>query len=170
MSGKILPFQQLSTRKRKDVNEGTVTVQVCVFAFDILFLNGESLLKVPCVCVCVCVCARARFSSLSRARSSAHSFLCLYMSLSILPSGSVIPCPAPLPLHTESLLGAEYIAFTSGLSLVLNEANASLNVLPCRSRWRFAAKSCARHLRLRRAKCSLPHARMRRTLRRSSRF
>ena len=86
ISGKILPFQQLSTRKRKDVNEGTVTVQVCVFAFDILFLNGESLLKVPCVCVCVCVRARARFSSLSRARSSAHSVLCLYMSLSILPS------------------------------------------------------------------------------------
>ena len=44
---KILPFQVLSTRKRKDVNEGTITVQVCLFAFDILFLNGQSLLKEP---------------------------------------------------------------------------------------------------------------------------
>jgi hypothetical protein len=98
MSGKILPFQQLSTRKRKDVNEGTVTVQVCVFAFDILFLNGESLLKVPCVCVCVCVCvcARARFSSLSRARSSALTILCLYTSLCLaLRLRHPLPCSAP---------------------------------------------------------------------------
>lgn len=38
---KVLPFQQLMTRKRKDVKEEDIKVKVCVFAFDILFLNGE---------------------------------------------------------------------------------------------------------------------------------
>ncbi|AOA63434.1 GQ67_04253T0 [Komagataella phaffii] len=45
--GKILPFQVLSTRKRKDVNAKDIKVQVCLFAFDILFLNGKSLLELP---------------------------------------------------------------------------------------------------------------------------
>ncbi|ANZ77150.1 BA75_03371T0 [Komagataella pastoris] len=45
--GKILPFQVLSTRKRKDVNAEDIKVQVCLFAFDILLLNGESLLELP---------------------------------------------------------------------------------------------------------------------------
>lgn len=38
---KVLPFQQLMTRKRKDVKAEDVKVQVCVFAFDLLFLNDE---------------------------------------------------------------------------------------------------------------------------------
>jgi DNA ligase-1 len=38
---KILPFQQLMTRKRKDVKIEDVKVKVCIFAFDLLFLNGE---------------------------------------------------------------------------------------------------------------------------------
>lgn len=45
---KVLPFQQLMTRKRKDVKVEDVKVKVCVFAFDILFYNGEvglSLMK-----------------------------------------------------------------------------------------------------------------------------
>ncbi|KAJ3416404.1 tRNA ligase [Chytridiales sp. JEL 0842] len=41
----ILPFQVLSTRKRKDVNIEDIQVSVCVFAFDILYLNGEPLIK-----------------------------------------------------------------------------------------------------------------------------
>ena len=42
---KVLPFQQLMTRKRKDVKTSDITVKVCVFAFDMLFLNGEALVK-----------------------------------------------------------------------------------------------------------------------------
>ncbi len=45
ISCKILPFQILSTRKRKDVSVESVQVQVVLFAFDLLYLNGESLLR-----------------------------------------------------------------------------------------------------------------------------
>ncbi|EON61384.1 hypothetical protein W97_00598 [Coniosporium apollinis CBS 100218] len=44
---KVLPFQQLMTRKRKDVKAEDITVKVCVFAFDLLFLNGEALVNQP---------------------------------------------------------------------------------------------------------------------------
>lgn len=43
--GKLLPFQVLSTRKRKDVDEDKITVRICLFAFDLLYLNGEALLS-----------------------------------------------------------------------------------------------------------------------------
>lgn len=42
---KILPFQVLSTRKRKDVNEADITVHICLFAFDLLYFNNESLIR-----------------------------------------------------------------------------------------------------------------------------
>ena len=43
----IQPFQKLSTRSKKDVKLEDVKVQVCVFAFDILYYNGVPLLKKP---------------------------------------------------------------------------------------------------------------------------
>lgn len=43
----IRPFQALSTRKRKDVNIADIEIQVCLFAFDILYLNGEPLIREP---------------------------------------------------------------------------------------------------------------------------
>ena len=41
----VLPFQQLMTRKKKDVKVEDVKVKVCVFAFDLLFLDGEALVN-----------------------------------------------------------------------------------------------------------------------------
>ncbi|GFZ48718.1 DNA ligase 1 [Saitozyma sp. JCM 24511] len=41
---RLLPFQDLSRRKRKDVRTEDITVRVHLFAFDLLYLNGESLL------------------------------------------------------------------------------------------------------------------------------
>ena len=38
---RLLPFQVLSTRKRKDVQLSEVTVKVILFGFDILYLDGE---------------------------------------------------------------------------------------------------------------------------------
>lgn len=38
---KLLTFQQLSTRKRKDVKVEDIKIKVRVFAFDMLFYNGE---------------------------------------------------------------------------------------------------------------------------------
>lgn len=43
--GKILPFQVLSTRKRKDVESGAIKIRVYLFVFDCLYLNGTSLLQ-----------------------------------------------------------------------------------------------------------------------------
>jgi DNA ligase-1 len=42
---KVLPFQQLMTRKKKDVKVEDVKVKVCVFAFDLLYLNGEPVVE-----------------------------------------------------------------------------------------------------------------------------
>lgn len=47
VAGKILPFQVLSTRARKDVTLENVKVAVCVYVFDCLYVDGKSLLQEP---------------------------------------------------------------------------------------------------------------------------
>ncbi len=44
-SGELKNFQALTNRARKDVEIGSITVQVCLFSFDLLYLNGQSLLN-----------------------------------------------------------------------------------------------------------------------------
>lgn len=46
-TGELKPFQSLASRARKDVAIGSVTVDVCLFSFDLMYLNGESLLNRP---------------------------------------------------------------------------------------------------------------------------
>jgi ATP-dependent DNA ligase len=41
VTGKLMPFQELSKRKRKDVKVEDIQVRVCLFAFDLLYLNDE---------------------------------------------------------------------------------------------------------------------------------
>jgi DNA ligase 1 len=46
-SGELKTFQTLTNRARKDVDIHTIQVEVCLFSFDLMFLNGQSLLDRP---------------------------------------------------------------------------------------------------------------------------
>jgi len=46
-SGELKPFQTLANRARKDVAIGSVKIDVCLFAFDLMYLNGAELLDRP---------------------------------------------------------------------------------------------------------------------------
>lgn len=43
IKNKILPFQTLTNRQRKNVDASKITIHVCMFCFDILYLNEEDL-------------------------------------------------------------------------------------------------------------------------------
>lgn len=47
-TGKLMPFQELSKRKRKDVKVEDIQIRVCLFAFDLLYLNGEVSVLATC--------------------------------------------------------------------------------------------------------------------------
>ncbi|SPO04300.1 related to DNA ligase (ATP) [Cephalotrichum gorgonifer] len=46
-TGELKNFQTLTNRARKDVEIGSISIQVCLFAFDLMYINGESLLSRP---------------------------------------------------------------------------------------------------------------------------
>lgn len=46
-NGELKTFQTLSNRARKDVQIGSVSIDVCMYAFDLMYLNGQPLLDRP---------------------------------------------------------------------------------------------------------------------------
>lgn len=46
-TGELLPFQTLTNRAKKNVDIGSIEINVCLFAFDLMYLNGEPLLDRP---------------------------------------------------------------------------------------------------------------------------
>lgn len=46
-TGELLPFQVLTNRAKKNVEVGDIKINVCLFAFDLMYLNGEPLLDRP---------------------------------------------------------------------------------------------------------------------------
>jgi DNA ligase-1 len=46
-TGDLQPFQTLTNRAKKNVEIGAITVNVCLFAFDLMYLNGEPLMDRP---------------------------------------------------------------------------------------------------------------------------
>lgn len=46
-TGELKNFQTLTNRARKDVAIGSITIDVCLFAFDLMYLNGQPLLDQP---------------------------------------------------------------------------------------------------------------------------
>lgn len=46
-TNKILPFQQLTSRSRKNVDKNEIEINVCLYMFDLLYLNDQSLLQEP---------------------------------------------------------------------------------------------------------------------------
>ncbi|KAJ5382758.1 Nucleic acid-binding OB-fold [Penicillium concentricum] len=46
-TGDLKPFQVLTNRAKKNVELGDIKVNVCLFAFDLMYLNGEPLLDRP---------------------------------------------------------------------------------------------------------------------------
>jgi DNA ligase-1 len=47
VTGELKTFQTLTNRAKKDVDIGSIQVDVCLFAFDLMYLNGEELLDRP---------------------------------------------------------------------------------------------------------------------------
>jgi DNA ligase-1 len=46
-TGQLKTFQTLTNRAKKDVEIGSIQIDVCLFAFDLMYLNGEELLDRP---------------------------------------------------------------------------------------------------------------------------
>jgi hypothetical protein len=95
---KLLPFQELSKRKRKDVKKEDITIQVQIFAFDILYCNGEVRFSLPCLSL-------VQYHSVSLARTLSDRFRPNLLGRSSFtnPSPNVEPsCESTLPQSRAS--------------------------------------------------------------------
>jgi DNA ligase-1 len=46
LTGELKSFQELSNRARKDAELNDIRVFVCIFAFDLMYFNGEVSFKI----------------------------------------------------------------------------------------------------------------------------
>jgi DNA ligase-1 len=46
-TGRFKSFQELSTRSRSDIDESEINVAIAIYVFDMMYLNGESLVDRP---------------------------------------------------------------------------------------------------------------------------
>lgn len=77
-TGKLLDFQTLATRARKDVAIGDVRVRAKIFAFDLMYLNGEVRLSLSPECktrLMTCASQPLLSQTFRERRDKLHAFL-----------------------------------------------------------------------------------------------
>lgn len=107
--GALLPFQRLATRPRKGIALEDVAVRVCVYAFDVLYVDGAPLLNAP---------LRARREVLARFAPmdacAAHAGFALASA-----------CETRSADETQAFFASACAALAEGISTCMAEADTS---------------------------------------------
>ena len=111
-SGQLLPFQRLSTRKKEATADDEVKVAVIVMAFDLLLVNGTSLLRRP---------LKARREAMTAAFEPAANKFAFATAVDV--DGSVDPVEASEII--QQALEASIVAKSEGLMVKTMESNAT---------------------------------------------
>ncbi|KAJ8501733.1 hypothetical protein ONZ45_g12047 [Pleurotus djamor] len=128
---KLMPFQELSKRKRKDVKVEDIQVRVCLFAFDLLYLNGKLLSFLASSSNCVLyegdTCSGSAvpiFSSVQDLRAFPHtgSFICRSNGAAAIEgitfpfvTTTAAPTPTPTPTtHAPTATATSVLSTPSG--------------------------------------------------------